>query len=144
MVTVWGPDNPRQKFWKVSSIVAVYVKCTGALTFESFLQRKCADFLTEITKVSSIVALHVLGHWLLRIFFREDPLALLVGPTIFFSLRFFFSFSPNIWEFFTEKIRWLCSQGERYLVPEYRESGLLNLHKTSRVEAMTFPKTESP
>ena len=33
-----------------------------------------------------------------------------------------------------EKIRWLCSQGERYLVPEYRESGLLNLHKTSRVE----------
>ena len=62
MVTVWGPDNPRQKFWKVSSIVAVYVKCTGALTFESFLQRKCADFLTEITKVSSIVALHVLGH----------------------------------------------------------------------------------
>jgi acyl-CoA reductase-like NAD-dependent aldehyde dehydrogenase len=33
-----------------------------------------------------------------------------------------------------EKIRWLCSQGERFLVPEYRESGLLNLHKTSRVE----------
>eukprot|EP00802_Teleaulax_amphioxeia_P007478 Tamp_07484.p1 GENE.Tamp_07484~~Tamp_07484.p1 ORF type:complete len:654 (-),score=134.46 Tamp_07484:393-2354(-) len=33
-----------------------------------------------------------------------------------------------------EKIRWLCSQGERFLVPEYRESGLLNMHKTSRVE----------
>jgi hypothetical protein len=33
-----------------------------------------------------------------------------------------------------EKIRWLASQGERWLLPEYRESGLLNLHKTSRVE----------
>lgn len=27
-----------------------------------------------------------------------------------------------------------CSQGERWLAPEYRESGLLNIHKTSRVE----------
>jgi acyl-CoA reductase-like NAD-dependent aldehyde dehydrogenase len=33
-----------------------------------------------------------------------------------------------------EKIRWLCSQGERWLGPEYRDSGLLNLLKTSRVE----------
>ena len=33
-----------------------------------------------------------------------------------------------------EKIRWLCAQGERWLGPEYRDSGLLNLLKTSRVE----------
>eukprot|EP00927_Polykrikos_kofoidii_P045650 TRINITY_DN3967_c0_g1_i1.p1 TRINITY_DN3967_c0_g1~~TRINITY_DN3967_c0_g1_i1.p1 ORF type:complete len:615 (+),score=89.27 TRINITY_DN3967_c0_g1_i1:77-1921(+) len=33
-----------------------------------------------------------------------------------------------------EKLRWTASNGERYLKPEYRESGLMNLHKTSRVE----------
>lgn len=33
-----------------------------------------------------------------------------------------------------EKLRWTQSQGERWLAPEYRDSGLMNLHKTSRVE----------
>lgn len=33
-----------------------------------------------------------------------------------------------------EKCRWVGSQGERYLLPEYRDSGLMNMHKTSRVE----------
>jgi len=33
-----------------------------------------------------------------------------------------------------EKIRWTVANGERYLLPEYRDSGLMNLHKTSRVE----------
>uniref|UniRef100_A0A7S4NUP9 Aldehyde dehydrogenase n=1 Tax=Guillardia theta TaxID=55529 RepID=A0A7S4NUP9_GUITH len=33
-----------------------------------------------------------------------------------------------------EKLRWLEKSGERWLKPEKRESGLLNLHKTSRVE----------
>merc|ERR1719313_2274961 len=33
-----------------------------------------------------------------------------------------------------EKLRWIQSQGERWLAPEYRDSGLMNLHKTSRVE----------
>jgi len=33
-----------------------------------------------------------------------------------------------------EKLRWTVSQGEQYLLPEYRDSGLMNLHKTSRVE----------
>merc|ERR1719478_862540 len=33
-----------------------------------------------------------------------------------------------------EKLRWTQSQGEQYLKPEYRDSGLMNLHKTSRLE----------
>lgn len=33
-----------------------------------------------------------------------------------------------------EKLRWTVTFGEQYLVPEYRDSGLMNLHKTSRVE----------
>merc|ERR1719221_2135264 len=33
-----------------------------------------------------------------------------------------------------EKIRWTVAHGEECLLPEYRDSGLMNLHKTSRVE----------
>lgn len=33
-----------------------------------------------------------------------------------------------------EKIRWTIAHGERWLSPEYRGSGLMNSHKTSRVE----------
>jgi len=33
-----------------------------------------------------------------------------------------------------EKLRWTAAQGETYLTPQYRDSGLMNLHKTSRVE----------
>ena len=33
-----------------------------------------------------------------------------------------------------EKLRWTISSGERYLKPEYRTSGIMNMHKTSRVE----------
>lgn len=33
-----------------------------------------------------------------------------------------------------EKLRWTCMYGEECLLPEYRNSGLMNLHKTSRVE----------
>eukprot|EP00929_Paragymnodinium_shiwhaense_P070265 TRINITY_DN3558_c0_g1_i1.p1 TRINITY_DN3558_c0_g1~~TRINITY_DN3558_c0_g1_i1.p1 ORF type:complete len:637 (+),score=98.99 TRINITY_DN3558_c0_g1_i1:70-1911(+) len=33
-----------------------------------------------------------------------------------------------------EKLRWTVISGEQYLLPEYRDSGLMNLHKTSRVE----------
>lgn len=33
-----------------------------------------------------------------------------------------------------EKLRWTSTYGEQYLLPEYRDSGLMNLHKTSRVE----------
>ena len=33
-----------------------------------------------------------------------------------------------------EKLRWTCAEGEKSLQPEYRSSGLMNLHKTSRVE----------
>mmetsp|Transcript_74526 Transcript_74526/g.155368 ORF Transcript_74526/g.155368 Transcript_74526/m.155368 type:complete len:605 (-) Transcript_74526:79-1893(-) len=33
-----------------------------------------------------------------------------------------------------EKLRWVAMYGEQYLLPEYRDSGLMNLHKTSRVE----------
>jgi len=33
-----------------------------------------------------------------------------------------------------EKLRWTISEGEAYLRPEYRSSGLMNLHKTSRVQ----------
>ena len=33
-----------------------------------------------------------------------------------------------------EKLRWTIAHGETYLQPEYRDSGLMNLHKTSRVE----------
>mmetsp|Transcript_17283 Transcript_17283/g.52001 ORF Transcript_17283/g.52001 Transcript_17283/m.52001 type:complete len:610 (+) Transcript_17283:70-1899(+) len=33
-----------------------------------------------------------------------------------------------------EKLRWTALYGEQYLQPEYRDSGLMNLHKTSRVE----------
>eukprot|EP00667_Euglena_gracilis_P005457 EG_transcript_5491 len=33
-----------------------------------------------------------------------------------------------------EKLRWTIANGERYLRPEYRTSGIMNLHKTSRVE----------
>merc|ERR1719221_1909315 len=33
-----------------------------------------------------------------------------------------------------EKLRWTVAFGERYLLPEYRDSGLMNMHKTSRVE----------
>lgn len=33
-----------------------------------------------------------------------------------------------------EKLRWTVAYGEKYLRPEYRDSGLMNLHKTSRVE----------
>ena len=33
-----------------------------------------------------------------------------------------------------EKLRWTIASGETYLRPEYRDSGLMNLHKTSRVE----------
>merc|ERR1719454_903660 len=33
-----------------------------------------------------------------------------------------------------EKLRWTCMYGEECLLPEYRSSGLMNLHKTSRVE----------
>mmetsp|Transcript_102032 Transcript_102032/g.286774 ORF Transcript_102032/g.286774 Transcript_102032/m.286774 type:complete len:607 (-) Transcript_102032:122-1942(-) len=33
-----------------------------------------------------------------------------------------------------EKLRWVTVYGEQYLVPEYRDSGLMNMHKTSRVE----------
>jgi hypothetical protein len=33
-----------------------------------------------------------------------------------------------------EKLRWTIAHGERWLQPEYRDSGLMNLHKTSRVE----------
>lgn len=33
-----------------------------------------------------------------------------------------------------EKLRWMEIEGERALKPEYRSSGLLNMHKTSRVE----------
>jgi len=33
-----------------------------------------------------------------------------------------------------EKLRWTVIHGERYLLPEYRDSGLMNTHKTSRVE----------
>jgi len=33
-----------------------------------------------------------------------------------------------------EKLRWTTMYGEQYLTPEYRDSGLMNLHKTSRVE----------
>eukprot|EP00656_Telonema_subtile_P016169 TRINITY_DN18527_c0_g1_i2.p1 TRINITY_DN18527_c0_g1~~TRINITY_DN18527_c0_g1_i2.p1 ORF type:complete len:576 (+),score=137.47 TRINITY_DN18527_c0_g1_i2:206-1933(+) len=33
-----------------------------------------------------------------------------------------------------EKLRWTISEGEQYLKPEYRSSGLMNLHKTSRVQ----------
>ena len=33
-----------------------------------------------------------------------------------------------------EKLRWTIAHGERWLRPEYRDSGLMNLHKTSRVE----------
>eukprot|EP00414_Alexandrium_minutum_P000722 CAMPEP_0113820238 /NCGR_PEP_ID=MMETSP0328-20130328/1140_1 /TAXON_ID=39455 /ORGANISM="Alexandrium minutum" /LENGTH=518 /DNA_ID=CAMNT_0000788173 /DNA_START=82 /DNA_END=1635 /DNA_ORIENTATION=+ /assembly_acc=CAM_ASM_000350 len=46
-----------------------------------------------------------------------------------------------------EKLRWTVIYGERYLLPEYRDSGLMNLHKTSRVEwvpvgvVMNLPKT---
>lgn len=33
-----------------------------------------------------------------------------------------------------EKLRWTVASGEQHLLPEYRTSGLMNLHKTSRVE----------
>ncbi|CAE7536842.1 ALDH22A1 [Symbiodinium necroappetens] len=33
-----------------------------------------------------------------------------------------------------EKLRWTIAKGETALRPEYRDSGLMNLHKTSRVE----------
>eukprot|EP00441_Pelagodinium_beii_P036691 CAMPEP_0197626216 /NCGR_PEP_ID=MMETSP1338-20131121/5285_1 /TAXON_ID=43686 ORGANISM="Pelagodinium beii, Strain RCC1491" /NCGR_SAMPLE_ID=MMETSP1338 /ASSEMBLY_ACC=CAM_ASM_000754 /LENGTH=631 /DNA_ID=CAMNT_0043196739 /DNA_START=30 /DNA_END=1925 /DNA_ORIENTATION=+ len=33
-----------------------------------------------------------------------------------------------------EKLRWTVANGEQYLLPEYRDSGLMNLHKTSRLE----------
>jgi len=33
-----------------------------------------------------------------------------------------------------EKLRWTIASGEEYLLPEYRTSGLMNLHKTSRLE----------
>lgn len=33
-----------------------------------------------------------------------------------------------------EKLRWTTTYGEQYLLPEYRDSGLMNMHKTSRVE----------
>eukprot|EP00928_Gymnodinium_smaydae_P087833 TRINITY_DN72026_c0_g1_i1.p1 TRINITY_DN72026_c0_g1~~TRINITY_DN72026_c0_g1_i1.p1 ORF type:complete len:635 (+),score=162.34 TRINITY_DN72026_c0_g1_i1:63-1907(+) len=33
-----------------------------------------------------------------------------------------------------EKLRWTETSGEDFLLPEYRDSGLMNLHKTSRVE----------
>merc|ERR1719159_873152 len=33
-----------------------------------------------------------------------------------------------------EKLRWTCVYGEECLLPEHRSSGLMNLHKTSRVE----------
>jgi acyl-CoA reductase-like NAD-dependent aldehyde dehydrogenase len=33
-----------------------------------------------------------------------------------------------------EKLRWTTCYGEGHLLPEYRDSGLMNLHKTSRVE----------
>eukprot|EP00429_Kryptoperidinium_foliaceum_P008576 CAMPEP_0176024844 /NCGR_PEP_ID=MMETSP0120_2-20121206/12146_1 /TAXON_ID=160619 /ORGANISM="Kryptoperidinium foliaceum, Strain CCMP 1326" /LENGTH=635 /DNA_ID=CAMNT_0017358025 /DNA_START=1 /DNA_END=1908 /DNA_ORIENTATION=- len=33
-----------------------------------------------------------------------------------------------------EKLRWTTVYGEQYLLPEYRDSGLMNMHKTSRVE----------
>lgn len=33
-----------------------------------------------------------------------------------------------------EKLRWCISQGEKWLKPEYRDSGLMNMHKSSRVE----------
>eukprot|EP00931_Biecheleriopsis_adriatica_P032462 TRINITY_DN18941_c0_g1_i1.p1 TRINITY_DN18941_c0_g1~~TRINITY_DN18941_c0_g1_i1.p1 ORF type:complete len:641 (-),score=136.65 TRINITY_DN18941_c0_g1_i1:141-2015(-) len=33
-----------------------------------------------------------------------------------------------------EKLRWTQAYGEQYLQPEFRDSGLMNLHKTSRVE----------
>ena len=33
-----------------------------------------------------------------------------------------------------EKLRWTIAHGEKWLLPEYRDSGLMNLHKTSRVE----------
>ncbi|CAK9007918.1 unnamed protein product [Durusdinium trenchii] len=33
-----------------------------------------------------------------------------------------------------EKLRWTIASGEEYLLPEYRNSGLMNLHKTSRLE----------
>mmetsp|Transcript_89301 Transcript_89301/g.161156 ORF Transcript_89301/g.161156 Transcript_89301/m.161156 type:complete len:649 (-) Transcript_89301:284-2230(-) len=33
-----------------------------------------------------------------------------------------------------EKLRWTAACGEQYLRPEYRDSGLMNAHKTSRVE----------
>lgn len=33
-----------------------------------------------------------------------------------------------------EKLRWTIVHGEECLLPEYRDSGLMNLHKTSRVE----------
>ena len=33
-----------------------------------------------------------------------------------------------------EKLRWTIAKGESSLRPEYRDSGLMNLHKTSRVE----------
>lgn len=32
-----------------------------------------------------------------------------------------------------EKLRWTVACGEEYLLPEYRTSGLMNLHKTSRL-----------
>ena len=33
-----------------------------------------------------------------------------------------------------EKLRWTIADGETHLKPEYRWSGLMNLHKTSRVQ----------
>eukprot|EP01062_Namystynia_karyoxenos_P043465 TRINITY_DN3184_c0_g1_i2.p1 TRINITY_DN3184_c0_g1~~TRINITY_DN3184_c0_g1_i2.p1 ORF type:complete len:645 (+),score=203.69 TRINITY_DN3184_c0_g1_i2:80-1936(+) len=33
-----------------------------------------------------------------------------------------------------EKLRWTAAHGEKWLTPEYRDSGLMNMHKTSRVE----------
>lgn len=33
-----------------------------------------------------------------------------------------------------EKLRWTVLYGEQHLLPEYRDSGLMNMHKTSRVE----------
>lgn len=33
-----------------------------------------------------------------------------------------------------EKLRWTSASGEKYLLPEYRDSGVMNMHKTSRVE----------
>lgn len=33
-----------------------------------------------------------------------------------------------------EKLRWTEARGEQFLLPEYRDSGVMNLHKTARVE----------